>query len=259
MSIKVGIAGLGAIGSAVAKSLQAGLTNLELTAISEVEDKNGLGVDNVDFETLAQQCDLVIECLPPHQVPDLTQAVLTHKKDLIIISACALLLYPDIQKHHDLSTSRIIVPSGALIGLDGVSALKNIGIEKASIASTKPPMGFLGAPHVEKMGIDLSNIHTKTRLFTGNAYEAAEGFPANVNVAATLALASIGPEQVQVEVWADPHIEGNRHEIIVESAFSTMQASVQNKPDPKNPKTSMLAAQSIISVLKGLHDPFVVL
>lgn len=256
---KVGIAGIGAIGSAVVKAFQNGMHGQELIAISDIKTDLDIDLPNVNFEELADQCDLIIECLPPEQVAKLAKIVLAKNKDLIVISSSALLLYPEILKNHALSTGRIIVPSGALIGLDGVSALKNLGIQKAKIASTKPPMGFAGAPHVDKNGIDLGEISEKTCLFKGNAIEAAAGFPANVNVAATLALASIGAENVQVEVWADPEVKGNRHEIKLESAFSVMQASVQNRPDPANPKTSVLAAQSIIAVLKGLHDPFVVL
>lgn len=256
---KIGIAGMGAIGRAVAKALKDGIHGCTLTAISEIQDMQDFDVPNLDFVSLADQCDLIIECLPPHCVPDLCDAVFSKSKDMIVISSSALLLYPDIIEKHALSTGRIIVPSGALIGLDGVNALKNLGVESAKIVSTKPPMGFSGAPHVDKNGIDLGAITTRQRLFQGNAIEAAAAFPANVNVAATLALASIGAEKVRVEVWADPKIKGNQHEIIVESAFSKMQAVVQNKPDPDNPKTSILAAQSIITVLKGLHDPFVVL
>lgn len=259
MTVSIGIAGLGAIGNAVAKALIEGIHNLELTAISDIKADIDIGVPNVSFDELAQKCDMIIECLPPQTVPDLAKAVFAQDKDLMLISSSALLLYPEIMSLHKGSKGRIIVPSGALIGLDGVSALKNLGIHSAKIASTKPPLGFSGAPHIVKNNIDLTSIKEKTCLFRGNAYEAAAGFPANVNVAATLALASIGPAAVEVEVWADPDIKGNRHEISVESEFSQMQASVQNRPDPANPKTSVLAAQSIIAVLKGMHEPFVVI
>ena len=76
-------------------------------------------------------------------------------------------------------------------------------------------MGFTGAPYVDKMGINLAGIDTKTKIFEGNALEAAKGFPANVNVAATLSLAGIGAENTQVEIWADPKAIGNAHEIKV--------------------------------------------
>src|SRR5690606_23512248 len=116
-------------------------------------------------------------------------------KDLILISSCALLMFPEILEAHKRSRSRVFVPSGALAGIDGVRALKQIGIESSRIASTKKPSGFEGAPFIVQNQIDLAAITEKTRLFQGNAYEAAKSFPANVNVAATLSLAGIGPEK----------------------------------------------------------------
>lgn len=259
MTKKVGVAGIGAIGNAVCKALQNGIKGYELFAISDIEDKGNFNVPNLDFGSLTQKCDLIIECLPPHCVPELAAHALKANKDIIVISSCALLLYPDILKQRELSTGRIIVPSGALIGLDGVNALKEIGILSAKIISTKPPLGFSTAPFVEKNAIDLAAITASTCLFRGNAYEASKGFPANVNVAATLSFAGLGPEKTQVEIWADPQTGFNSHEIIVESAFSRINAKVQNRPDPANPKTSVLAAQSIIATLRGFTEPFVVL
>ena len=256
---KVGIAGTGAIGTAVCKALKEGIIGYTLTAISDIQANRDWGVPNVCFEDMTRKCDLIIECLPPQIVPQLAEFVIRENKELIIISSCALLMFPDILEKHKQSTSRIIVPSGALIGLDGVNALKEHGIKNAKIISTKPPMGFSTAPHVDKNNIDLTAIKTPTLIFSGNAFEASHGFPANVNVAATLSLAGIGAENTQVEIWADPETRFNSHEIVVESAFSKITAKVQNSPDPANPKTSALAAQSIIATLRGFTDPFVVL
>lgn len=256
----VGIAGLGAIGSAVGRALEKGIDGLEWTAAADIKPSEEFShIPLVDFETLADQCDIIIECLPPAAVPKLAKLVIERNKTLVLISSCALLMFPEIQKSHDLSTSRIIVPSGALLGIDGVKALKKLGIKKSIIASTKPPMGFSGAPYVEKMGIDLTQITEKTRIFHGNALEASEGFPANVNVAATLSLAGIGPEKTEVEIWADPAAKGNTHEITVSGEFSTINARITNTPDPANPKSSMLAAQSIISALEDINNAMVVL
>ncbi len=134
-----------------------------------------------------------------------------------------------------------------------------MGIKSAAIASTKKPMAYDGAPFIVDNNIQLSAITEKTRLFQGNALEAAQGFPANLNVAATLSLAGIGPERTIVEIWADPDIAGNRHEITVEGEFSTITSQIQNIPDPTNPKSSMLAAQSIVATLKHMAEPLVVL
>ncbi len=87
-------------------------------------------------------------------------------------------------------------------------------------------------------------------IFQGSIIDAAKAFPANVNVAASLALAGIGPEKTQVEVWADPEAKGNSHEIIVSGGGSTIRARIENEPDPSNPKSSMQAGYSIIAALK---------
>lgn len=256
----VGIAGLGAIGSAVGRALLDGIDGLEWIAASDIKPSEEFqNIPLVSFEELAERCDIVIEALPPQKVPELAKHVFEQQKTLILISSCALLMFPEIEDMHKLSTSRIIVPSGALSGLDGVKALKNLGIKKSTIASTKPPMGFSGAPYVEEMGINLAQIETKTKIFEGNALEAAKGFPANVNVAATLSLAGIGAKETRVEIWADPDAKGNSHEINVQGEYSHISARIENMPDPANPKSSMLAAQSIVSALKDMNSAIVVI
>lgn len=260
MSIKIGIAGLGAIGCAVARALtnDKGIAGYTLHAVSDPEPKADFGVDNVSFEKLATSCDLIVECLPVRIVPQLAQKVFAQNKDVIFISSAALLVHPEILKWHAASSSRVYVPSGALAGLDGVRAMREMGIKQSKIASTKPPMGFSGAPYVVDNNIDLEAIKTKTCIFEGNALEASIGFPANINVAATLSLAGIGAENTRVEIWADPQAKGNAHEITVQSAYSTMTARIENMPDPANPKSSVLAAQSIVSVLRDRNSRLIV-
>ena len=259
MSTRVGIAGVGAIGSAVARALQDGIPGFTLEAVSDPSPIEPFDVPHVSFESLAERCDLIVEALPPAIVPALAQEVFKHHKPLILISSSALLLFPGILDHQQASDSRIIVPSGALCGIDGVNALVQIGIKHAKISTTKPPHGYGNAPYVEEQSIDLSSITERRCLFQGNALEAAAGFPANVNVAATLSLAGIGPEKTQVEIWADPDVITNRHDIEVVGEFSTIRTCVENTPDPANPKSSMLTAQSIVAVLKGMNAPLVVL
>lgn len=178
MKIKtVGIAGLGAIGSAVGRALIKGIDGLEWTAASNLETVDEFNVPLVDFKTLAKSCDIIIECLPPSAVPELAKYVFAEQKTLILISSCALLMFPEILNAHKNTHSRILVPSGALAGIDGVKGLKELGIEKSIIASTKKPSGFSGAPYVDKMGINLEQIQAKgikTKIFEGNALEAAK-------------------------------------------------------------------------------------
>lgn len=255
----VGIAGLGAIGSAVGRALIDGIDGLEWIAASDKKPNTEFDIPLVSFDELVERCDIVVECLPPTIVPELAIKTIKAQKTLILISSCALLISPEILDTHKDINSRIIVPSGALTGLDGVKALKRLGIKKSTIASNKKPSGFIGAPYVEEMGIDLTQIETRTKIFEGNANEAAKGFPANVNVAATLSLAGIGADKTIVEIWADPKAQGNSHTIEVSGEFSTIKCTVENMPDPANPKSSMLAAQSIVSCLEDMNNALVVL
>ncbi len=247
--IKIGVAGCGALGSIVCNALQDGINGYIFIGVSDVND-TPYTVPNLSFDELATQCDMVVECLPPAIVPTLAKAVFSHDKTLVMISACAMLLYPDIKDMAAQSNGRLLIPSGAIAGLDAISALKVAGIESATIATTKLPKGLKGAPYIVENNIDLEALNDPKMIFRGNAYEAAKAFPANVNVAATLSIAGIGPEKTMVEVWADPHAPGNKHEIIVTGGSSTIRTAVENMPDPTNPKSSMLAGYSIVAALK---------
>lgn len=103
-------------------------------------------------------------------------------------------------------------------------------------------------------GIDLSALTGPTLIFQGSALDAVKAFPANVNVAATLFLAA-GESDVQVKVVADPEIQINRHEILVEGDFGRISTRVENIPSPSNPKTSYLAALSAIATLRSIVEP----
>ncbi|MCK5374634.1 MAG: DUF108 domain-containing protein [Alphaproteobacteria bacterium] len=250
----IGIAGLGAIGSAVMHALTSedGINEMQLECISDPYTQNHFDVDNVSFEELAERCDLIIECLPADVVPDLAKIVFKAGKDILFISSAALLIDPQILKNLHRSESRAYLPSGALCGLDGVVGMREMGITSSTITSTKPPKGFAGAPYVIENDIGLDAITEKTQIFEGDAYDAAKGFPANVNVAATLSLAGIPAHQTRVEIWADPKAKGNTHEITVKSNYSTLVSRIENLPDPANIKSSSLAAQSIVATLRNM-------
>ena len=256
-TIKIGVAGCGALGSIVCKALQDGIDGYDFVGVSDIDNPD-FGVPNMDFAQLAEECDLVVEALPAKIVPTLAKEVLSRDKDLMMISACALLLFPEINDIAKTSSGRITIPSGAIAGLDAISALNCAEIDSATIATTKHPRGLKGAPYIEQEKIDLDNIKETTRIFKGNALEAAKAFPANVNVAATLSIAGIGAEKTQVEVWADPNAQGNCHEITVTGGSSTIKTSVANLPDPSNPKSSMLAGYSLVAALKKQTQAIVV-
>ena len=148
--------------------------------------------------------------------------------------------------------ARIIVPTGALLGLDAVRAAAEGDVASVTIETRKPPRGLEGAPYLVENGIDVLGITTATLVFKGNAFDAARGFPANVNVAAALALAGIGPERTMVEIWGDPGVTRNTHTIRVEAASARLTMTIENVPSEENPRTGKITPLSILACLRGL-------
>jgi aspartate dehydrogenase len=125
-------------------------------------------------------------------------------------------------------------------------------VESVTIETRKPPRGLDGAPYLVKHGIDVLAVNAPTVVFEGNALDAAAGFPANVNVAAALALAGVGPERTTVRIWADPEAERNMHTIRVEAAAARLTMTVENVPSEANPRTGKLTPLSVLACLRGM-------
>ena len=104
------------------------------------------------------------------------------------------------------------------------------------MVTRKPPAGLAGAPYVTANKIDLAGLRPATKIFEGSAREGARGFPANVNVAAALSLAGIGPDRTTLEIWADPDATRNMHRIEVEADSASFRMQIANVPS-ENPKT----------------------
>lgn len=263
--IKTAVAGVGTIGAAVCRALIDGIDGFTLTAASSLnpEDSRQM-INRPDFdlpflanEDLAAHADWIVEALPIAAVPLLARQTMGVGKTLILISSAALLLHPELISLPARKGGRILVPSGALAGMDGINALAEQGIRSAQLTTTKPPLAYSGAPYIIKKNIDLSEIERPTTLFSGNALQAAAAFPANVNVAATLTLASrLPPANVKVEVRADPAAITNRHDMRIEGKLSTLSFTIENRPDPANPKSSAVAAFSIIAALRRESSGF---
>ena len=211
-SLKVGLAGLGAVGLDVARRLEAGIPGLVLAAVA-VRDKDkarrnlpGTGdrIPIVAAEALAQSCDVVVECLPPQLFRGVALSVIEAGKIFMPLSVGQLLENWDLVARAKETGARILVPTGALLGLDAVRAAAEGTIHSVTMITRKPPNGLEGAPYLVERGISLQTSRRRVKIFDGSAREGARGFPANVNVAAALSLAGIGPDKTRLEIWADP-------------------------------------------------------
>ena len=144
------------------------------------------------------------------------------------------------------------MPTGALLGLDAVRAAAEGAIESVTIITRKPPRGLAGAPYLVQRGIELDGLSAPRKVFEGSAREGARGFPANVNVAAALSLAGIGPDRTRLEIWADPGLERNTHRIVVEADSARLEMQIENVPTADNPRTGKITALSVIAALRAL-------
>lgn len=259
---KVAIAGLGAIGMQVAKALDAGIDGLELSAVSAANiDKHREWLDKLvkapaalPIEALADAADIVIECAPSKLVRSIVAPVVSRGKTAVVLSVGALLGNEDLIELAKAHGGQIVVPTGALIGLDAMAAAAVGTIHSVRMVTRKPVAGLLGAPHLVEHQIDIADLKEPLKIFEGSAREAAKGFPANLNVAVALSLAGIGPDRTRVEIWADPTVTRNTHRIEVDSDSARFSMSIENIPS-ENPKTGRITALSVIACLQKLRAP----
>jgi aspartate dehydrogenase len=261
--LKVGLAGLGAVGLGVARRLEAGVPGLVLAAVAVRDQekarrnlpKTGSQIPIVAAEALAQSCDVVVECLPPQMFRGVATSAIEAGRIFMPLSVGQLLENWDLVARAKETGARILVPTGALIGLDAVRAAAEGTIHSVTMVSRKPPSGLEGAPYLVERGMSLKNLKEARKIFDGSAREGARGFPANVNVAAALSLAGIGPDRTRLEIWADPALDRNTHRIEVDADTARFSMTIEGIPS-ENPRTGRIVPLSVIAALRGLVSEF---
>jgi aspartate dehydrogenase len=259
---RIAIAGLGEIGRTVARKLTQGLPGLSLSAIATRErakaqawlDSEGITAALISLDELPGHADLVVECAPAAILDQICRPMLTSGKQVMVLSSSALLPRPDLIDLARTHGGQIIVPTGALIGFDAVSAAAEGTIHSVQMVTRKPPRGLAGAPYLVENGISVEGLTSALCVFKGSARDAAAAFPANVNVVAALSLAGIGPDRTTIEIWADPAVTRNCHQIRVDSDSASFSMSIENIPS-ENPKTGRITALSVIAALRKLASP----
>jgi aspartate dehydrogenase len=266
--LRIGVIGCGTIGKGICKAIDDGTVKAELVAVYDrntcdaeklKEQFNKCKPEFMEIAEMVQNVDLLVECASQEAVYDIVPLALISKCDVMILSVGALADEELRHRIENLATDnscKVYIPSGAIVGLDGLKSASIGEIYSATITTRKPPGGLAGAPFVIRNNIDLHSITAPRMLFEGPASEAVKAFPANVNVAATLSVAGIGFEKTMVRVIADPTITRNIHEITVEGSFGDFTTKVENVPSPSNPKSSYLAQLSAIATLKKISSPF---
>ena len=196
------------------------------------------------------EIDIVVECASQQAVREFGEAVLNSGTDLLVVSTGVFAdnrFLKNLLEFGTKSGSRIIIPAGAIAGIDGLSALSLGGLEEVRYISKKPPNAWEGTPAEELY--NLKEISESTVIFSGRAAQAATQYPKNANLAVTVALAGIGVTRTQVELVADPDLNMNQGRIEASGRLGKLVVDLTGSAAPDNPKTSEITAFSILHCL----------
>lgn len=260
--LKVGILGLGAIGSAISAAIDCKQVDAELVALADQDRARAEALSAeltnhpvvVSMDEMIERSDLAVEAASHAALGEFVPQALGRGRDMLIMSVGGLLGHEEWFRVAHEQGCRIYIPSGAIAGLDGIKSASMGRIESAMLTSRKPVAALKESKYVMERGLPLDSYREDTVIFEGLAEEAARAFPSTSNVAASLRLAidPIAPIPVRVRIIAVPGGTENVHEIRVEGEFGRLTTKVENVPSRANPRTSQLAAFSAIATLKNL-------
>jgi aspartate dehydrogenase len=209
-------------------------------------------------DLLALGADLIVECAAQSAVEEHGREVLAHGTDLMIVSTGAL-AHPGVLDELTVTAARsgaqLLVPAGAIAGLDGVGALKLAGLTAVTYTSIKPPLAWRGTP-AEGL-VDLSGLRERVTFFEGSARQAAIAYPKNANLAATVALAGLGLDKTRVRLVADPAATGNTGTIEAGSRAGDLLVTMAGRASG-NPKTSASTAYSLLHAVLSRRASLVI-
>jgi aspartate dehydrogenase len=259
---KIGIVGCGTIGSYLAKRINkdfkgsakiAGICDVDMKKAKVLQKKLRPGPPIFPLDRLIPKSDILIEAASGTIAPIVCKKAIENSKAVMIMSIGGLIKdYKSLFLLAKKKDARIIFPSGAICGLDGLKSAACAKINKVTLITRKPPQGLKDAPYISENKIDLDSVKDEQVVFDGTAEEAIRGFPKNVNVCALLSIAGLGAKKTKVKIITSPEYMVNMHEVEVEGDFGKLTTCTENIPFSENPKTSFLAALSALSTLEEL-------
>ena len=262
--LKLGVVGCGAIGSRIAlsvmKELKEGFTLCALYDIDQAKAARLAGRLKVrggaacTLDDLIRRSDVVVEAVNTPATAQIVRKSLKAGKDVLVMSIGRLLNDSSLFSLAKRSKGQLLLPSGAVAGLDAIKAAAILGIKSLTLTSRKPPAGFADNPYIREKGISFKGLSKDIVLFDGKVSDAVRYFPQNINVAAAVSLAAGPKARLRVKIIASPDVKRNTHEVVLEGSFGRITTKTENVVCPDNPKTSYLAVMSGIRTLQGFSS-----
>ncbi|MBE0455224.1 MAG: aspartate dehydrogenase [Roseovarius sp.] len=250
--MKIGLIGEGAIGRYVAQTLSAEKAGPHVTLVRPARLNETQGLQRVArVADLPDDIDLMIDCAGHAALMCHGPAILERGMDLITVSVGALAdrkLEQELTRAAKAGGAQLHLASGAIGALDCLQAAKVGGLTAVTYTGRKPPAGWRGSMAEEHL--DLTRLKASTTHFEGSARQAAVDYPKNANVAAAVAIAGLGFDQTSVKLIADPSVTANIHEIEATGSFGSFSFRIEGKTLPDNPRSSALAAMSVIAAIR---------
>jgi aspartate dehydrogenase len=266
--MKIVLIGYGAIARMIVDAQARGELRATITGVLVRPDKVKVARGAIDKsieiissvkELRGLKPDMAVECAGQGAVRQYGVAILQAGIDFMVVATGAFvesITRGELMTAAEDGDAKIFMPAGAIAGIDGLGALRIGGLKSVTYTSTKPPRAWVGTP-AEK-SYDLKTMKQPTVLFQGPAGEAAQKYPQNANIAASVALAGIGFVRTQVKLVADPSASINRGEIEAEGRLGHMSVRMQGRPTAENPKTSSVTALSMIHAINNQTNRLII-
>lgn len=265
--LRIGIVGCGAIGGSLARIIQKDFAKqARVSALYDIDRVKAIGLSRIisgsgkvavkSLPELINRSELVIEAASAGYSWQIAGQVLSKKRMIMIMSVGGIVKHIKALRELAAKTNtRVFIPSGAIVGVDGLKAMAGVKIKKVVLTTRKNPRAFKGVRFIEDKKINLDALKQDRVLFSGRAQDAIRFFPQNINVAGVLSIAGIGALKTRIRIIASPRIHNNIHEIEIESSAGTIFTRAENVLHPDNPKTSYLAVLSAVAVLRQIVEP----
>ena len=140
----LGIIGCGAMGRLIARHIREQLPSYRLGGLFSrtTAHAEGLALELGDVPVLGLQqlietCDLLVEATSAAAMPDIVRACLAAGKAVVPLSVGGFSLDPALLRDVEAARAAVHVPSGAIAGLDGIRAMREMGLDAVTLTTDR--------------------------------------------------------------------------------------------------------------------------